>query len=143
MKQIAYLTMTFLPAAFVAVRHPPSLSPLTPLTHPVEHLQHERIRDRSNDESHPRAVHSRRHPPHLRHYLDNHCLPEQTHFPGECVVLDTAWLANFDVEAGVWPGSVCEAESGSYPWAFRQLMEGSITRLNEMSVHPFCSFPRC
>ena len=84
MKQIAYLTMFFLPATFAAVR-PPFSFPHNPFSQLLKYLSgslwNERERDNAFHQRYPLAILCVDYPLHAFYCLDHHDGSEQVYIP--------------------------------------------------------------
>ena len=94
MKQIAYLTMVFLPASFVAVSQTFSLQLGVPLIRfSLDRIWDERERNCPRLSRNPRELPGQFVVLDLRHSLDYYRLPEQTLLPSKYTVMETVGLA--------------------------------------------------
>jgi len=106
MKQIAYLSMVFLPASFVAVcLHFESFWVYYQIS--LECFWNERERDRARYQGLHTTLCCDHHWIYASQRVGDYCLPEQVYFPAGCDILEATGLACVPPPATFWKGSIC------------------------------------
>lgn len=109
MKQIAYLSMVFLPATFVSVclQFKKVIFTFIINLHQKESFQYERARDRARYQWHHITLLCDHRCVYTPHHMGDYCFPEQIQFPVGCDFLAATGLACILFPPNVWQGSIC------------------------------------